>query len=332
MGIKNLLQFLSKYPDLIKEKTTNDFYGKKIAIDISLLIYQIVIGIRSSGSDLTNKKGDITSHIFGLFNKTLAFLEIGIIPIYVFDGKPSELKNKTLISRRKKKDKALEKLAKADNNIDRIRYFKRSFRITKEHLDQCRELLNTIGIPYIDAEEEADSELSYLCKSNMVYAVHTEDMDILTFGSPRIIRNLSSNKKKPIEIELVNILDKLNFTHEQFIELCVLFGCDYCPNIIGINFSKIFEIYCKHKNIENTLIEIKATGYSCSNILHYINAKNYFMNPIHKQIHQHQLKIKKPRISKIIKLLVKKYGFSYNKTINKITKLNQFYYRFKNIL
>ena len=60
MGIKNLLKFLSEYPELIKEKETNEYYGKKIAIDISILMYQVVIAIRNSGSDLTNNKGEIT--------------------------------------------------------------------------------------------------------------------------------------------------------------------------------------------------------------------------------------------------------------------------------
>ena len=57
--------------ELLIEKTQKDFYGKKIAIDISILMYQVVIAIRNSGSDLTNDKGEITSHILGLFNKTL---------------------------------------------------------------------------------------------------------------------------------------------------------------------------------------------------------------------------------------------------------------------
>ena len=105
---------------------------------------------------------------------------------------------------------------------------KRSVIITRDQTDQCRELLDLMGVPYIDATEEADSELSNLCKNNLVYAVLTEDMDILTFGSPRIIRNLTTSKKEPIEIDLETVLSKLDLTYEQFIEMCILFGCDYC--------------------------------------------------------------------------------------------------------
>ena len=113
MGIKNLLKFLSEHPDIIKEKTHSEYYGKKIAIDISILMYQVVIAIRNSGSDLTNEKGDITSHILGLFNKTISFLEKGIIPVFVFDGKPPQLKQKILDARKQVRKKALEKLSDA---------------------------------------------------------------------------------------------------------------------------------------------------------------------------------------------------------------------------
>jgi flap endonuclease-1 len=329
MGIKNLLKFLSEYPELIKEKETNEYHGKKIAIDISILMYQVVIAIRNSGSDLTNNKGEITSHILGLFNKTLSFLDKGIIPVFVFDGKPPQLKQKILDTRKQIRKKALEKLSDAQNDIDKIKYLKRSVLISKEQMDQCRELLSLMGIPYINAPEEADSELSYLCKSNLVYAVLTEDMDILTFGSPRIIRNLTSSKKIPIEIELEKVLNHLSITYEQFIELCILFGCDYCPNLTDIKYNTIYEIYSKHKNIKDTLDEIKLNHVIPENF-EYENAKKYFMNSSHNKVTSEELKIKKPDTEKLIDTLVNKYGLIKYKVVNKINKLNEFYLKFMN--
>jgi flap endonuclease-1 len=329
MGIKNLLKFLSDYPEVIKEKNPEDFHGKKIAIDISILMYQVVIAIRNSGSDLTNDKGEITSHILGLFNKTLSFLEKGIIPVYVFDGKPPQLKQKILDVRKQIRKKALEKLSDAQNEEDKIKYLKRSVWISKDQMDQCRELLTLMGIPYIDAPEEADSELSYLCKENLVYAVLTEDMDILTFGSPRIIRNLTSSKKIPLEIELYKVLKQLNFTYEQFIELCILFGCDYCPNLNDVKYNVMFESYNKHKNIEATLAELKSQGYIIPEKFNYQDAKQYFTNSSHNPVEKAELKIRKPESEKIIELLVGKYGLIKYKVINKVFKLNEYYNKFK---
>lgn len=329
MGIKNLLKFLSDYPELINEKETHDYYGKKIAIDISILMYQVVIAIRNSGSDLTNDKGDITSHILGLFNKTLSFLEKGIIPVYVFDGKPPLLKQKILDTRKQIRKKALEKLSDAISEPERIKYLKRSVWITKEQMDQCRELLNLMGIPYVDAPEEADSELSYLCKTNMVYAVLTEDMDILTFGSPKIIRNLSSSKKTPFEIDLGAVLKKLDLTHDQFIELCILFGCDYCPVISDVKYDVMFNAYIKHKNIENTLNELRLAGNIVPDKFEYLEAKQYFLSSQHCDVLEDTLKLRKPNNEKLVELLVNKYDLIKYKVMNKLTKLNEFYNKFK---
>jgi flap endonuclease-1 len=60
-----------------------------------------------------------------------------------------------------------------------------------------------------------------------VDGVYTDDMDILTFGSPKIIKNLISLKNKPQEINLNTILDKLNLSYNEFIDFCILLGCDY---------------------------------------------------------------------------------------------------------
>lgn len=328
MGIKNLLKFISDYPELIKYKETKDYIGKKIAIDISILLYQVIISIRNSGSDLTNSKGEITSHILGLFNKTLHFLDKGIIPVYVFDGKPPKLKQKVLDVRRQIKLRALEKLSVATTKVDKIKYLKRSVSITKEHIEQCKELLTAMGIPYITALEEADSELSYLCKANLVYAVLTEDMDILTFGSPRIIRNLFSNKSTPFEIELSEILEKLDLTYEQFIELCILFGCDYCPNISDIKSCEIYKSYYINKSIQLTINDLKSKGYNVPNMINFEEAKAYFINAKHNDNIEYNFELMKPS-NKLTDLLVNKYGLLKVKIISKINKLHHYCNAFK---
>ena len=330
MGIKNLLKFLSEQPDIVKEKSYKEYYGKKIAIDISILMYQVVIAIRNSGSDLTNNKGEITSHILGLFNKTISFLEKGIIPVFVFDGKPPQLKHKILETRKYIRQKALDKLSEAHTDIDKIKYLKRSVWISREQITQCRELLTLMGIPYINAPQEADSQLAYLCKKNMVYAVLTEDMDILSFGSPRIIRNLTSSKKIPIEIELSKILETLNITYDEFIELCILFGCDYCPNLTDVKTNDIFTYYMKNKSIEKTLDDLKEAGYNIPDNIEYIEAKEYFKNSLAMEVTTKSISITKPETDKLVKLLVDKYGLIKYKIVGKLNKLNELYSKFKN--
>jgi flap endonuclease-1 len=327
MGIKNLLKFLLE-ENLIETKELQYYEQKKIGIDISILMYQSVISIRNSGSDLLNNNGEISSHILGIFNKTLNFLDNGIIPIFVFDGKPPQIKQKILNTRKEIRYKALNKLNEIITEKDRIKYLKRSVCITKEHNDQCRELLNLMGIPYIDAIAEADSELANLCKKKQVDAVLTEDMDILTFGSPIIIRNLTSYNKLPIQIELNKVLENLNLTYEQFIELCILFGCDYCYNIPDIKYNDIYNVYIKFKSIEKTLIELRNIGYNIPNF-DYQEAKDYFLESPHKIIENEQLKLSEPNIDKLNNLLVNKYGLIKYKIISKLNKLFKYYKNYK---
>jgi flap endonuclease-1 len=323
MGIKNLLKFLYAYPNIIKEKNRDELNGKKIAIDISILLYQSVISIRNSGKDITNRNGQVISHIVGLLNKTIILIDNNIIPVFVFDGRPPHIKKKILNIRRELKTKALIQYDQAENKVDQIKYFKRCVSITKDHMNDCRELLTLMGVPFIDASQEADSELAYLCKNNLVYAVLTEDMDILTFGSPKIIKNILSFNKPLIEINLSDILDTLKINYEDFVELCVFFGCDYCTNPIkNINMSnhQIYDLYKKNKYEILNKLNI--------NINDYIVAKKYFLNCPNNNI-KGLLELRPPQTDKLIDLLVNKYNLSYNKIILKLNKLNMFYTKYK---
>jgi flap endonuclease-1 len=107
MGIKNLSSLLNTYaPKCISKKQFSDLTGKKIAIDASLLIYSYVIAIRNTAEDITNIEGEITSHIHAVVSKTLLYLDNSITPIFVFDGKPPQLKNDTLDKRKEEREMA----------------------------------------------------------------------------------------------------------------------------------------------------------------------------------------------------------------------------------
>ena len=316
MGIKNLLKLVNMYPDLVEEKDLSYYKNKKIAIDISILLYQVVISVRNTGSDLTNKQGEVTSHILGLFNKTIKLLENEIIPVYVFDGKPPEIKRKVLDLRRSIRKKAEEKMNVAETEEDKIKYFKRSVTISKKQLDECRDLLDLMGVPYVNAPQEADSQCAWLASQSLVDAVLTEDMDILTFGSPIIVRNLTSQKKKPIEISLDKILIKFGWTQDQFIELCILLGCDYSEHITDINFLKLFHEFQKNKDIVKVLKKLRKN-------IEVIDSKNYFKCPIIDDS-VGNLELKVSNLEVLENKLVNKYGLIKYKIKKKLSVLKYF--------
>jgi flap endonuclease-1 len=330
MGIKCLLKFITEQ-NIIKSINNKNYKNKKVAIDISILIYKIVISIRSSGADYTNQQGCITSHILGLFNKTIDLLHSGIIPIYVFDGKPPSLKNKIIDDRRKSRLKALEKMKIAETNEDKVKYFKKSFSIKKLQWKQCIDLLDMMGIPYILAKEEADSQCAYLAREGFVDAVLTDDMDILTFGSPKIVQNLTSHKIQTKEIILDDILTKLELTHDQFIDYCILLGCDYCVGLTDVKYNIIYQYFKQYKNIEDTLVAMKNDKLKIPTEINYYKTKEYFKNPKIITVLPEDLKLKEPKYDELMDKLVNEYGLIKKIIKNKLDRLNEYYKHMKDL-
>ena len=98
MGVKKLFKLLKKNaPNSIKEKFIEDYYGKKVAVDVYQVLYQFMIAIKSKDSNkkyFINNNGQDNSHLHIIFYKTISYLKNGILPVYVFDGKPPDIKNK----------------------------------------------------------------------------------------------------------------------------------------------------------------------------------------------------------------------------------------------
>lgn len=323
MGIKNLLKFLNNYDNIVDVIDYDNFNGEKIAIDISIILYQVIIAIRNSGADLTNQQGYITSHILGLFNKTISLLKKNVVPIYVFDGIPPDFKKNTIDARKDIKKKAYLKYESSTDPDEKIKYFKRTVSISQEQFNDCRELLKLMGIPYIDAPCEADSQCAYLVKKNIAQSVITEDMDILTFGSNKIYRNFSSRNKSTLKIELKKVLEKLDLTYEQFVEFCILLGCDYCDKIKDIHPDEIYQYYYKFKNLDLTIDYLKKNNINVPDVKNYNEIKDYFINPPLKE--EYDLNLSKPEIKKLENILVNKYGLIKSKLSSKLLYLDNNY-------
>ncbi|THG07382.1 hypothetical protein TEA_016174 [Camellia sinensis var. sinensis] len=182
MGIKGLTKLLAdNAPKSMKEQKFESYFGRKVAIDASMSIYQFLIVVGRIGTEtLTNEAGEVTSHLQGMFTRTIRLLESGLKPVYVFDGKPPDLKKQELAKRYTKRADATEDLnvALEPGNKEEIEKFsKRTVKVTKQHNDDCKRLLKLMGVPVIE------------------------------------------------------VLEELNLTMNQFIDLCILCGCDYCDSI-----------------------------------------------------------------------------------------------------
>jgi flap endonuclease-1 len=136
----------------------SELKGKKIAIDAMNTLYQFLSTIRQpDGTPLMDFNGNITSHLTGLFYRTARVYENGIKPVYVFDGKPPELKGRELDDRRERKQKAEEKWLEAKEKGDMVEARKqamRTARFTKEMLQDAKELRTAMEMPSIEGHSE----------------------------------------------------------------------------------------------------------------------------------------------------------------------------------
>jgi flap endonuclease-1 len=256
-----------------QEKITfKDLHDRIIVIDAFNVIHQFLSIIRQrDGTPLKNSKGEITSHLTGILHRTGNMVDARIRPVYVFDGEPHPLKAKTLEERKKRKKLAerewKEALEKGDIKKARSKAQQTS-KITDEILQQSKQLLDALGIPYIQSPSEGEAQASYMVKKGDAYAVGSQDFDCLLIGSPILIRNLTSSSRRklpgkeaytqvsPHQIRLKSNLKKLGITQKQLVDMAILIGTDFNDGIKGIGPKKSLNLIKKNGNVENAMATI----------------------------------------------------------------------------
>lgn len=247
--------------------------NKRIAIDAYNTIYQFLSIIRQpDGTPLTDSKGHVTSHLSGLFYRTMNLMEYGIKPIYVFDGIPPQLKRKTLEARMNRRKEALEawEKAKEEGMLEEARmHAVASTRINKEIVEGAKTLLKYMGVPYVQAPSEGEAQAAYLVRNKLVYALTSQDYDSFLFGSDIVIRNfaISGRRKLPkknvyvnIELERVflkDLLESLKINQRQLILLGILMGTDFNEGIEKVGPKTALKIVTEKKDVEGVVKYVK---------------------------------------------------------------------------
>ncbi|KAI1697235.1 XPG i-region domain-containing protein [Ditylenchus destructor] len=313
----------------IRTNEMKAYFGRKIAIDASMSLYQFLIAVRQDGAPLMDDNGETTSHLYGMFFRTIRMMENGIKPVFVFDGKPPQLKSAELQKRtdRRSENEILLTEAKDKGDATAVEKFeRRSIKVSPKHNDECKKLLRLMGVPVVDAPCEAEAQCAELVRTDKVYATATEDMDALTFGSKILVRHMSFSeaKKVPIqEFSLEKILKCLEFTFEQFVDFCILLCCDYCPSIRGIGPKKAFELISQHKSIENILENIDQEKYPPPENWLFAAARNLFLHPEVTNGEEIQFAWTEPNLDEIIKFLCVEKGFNEDRIRTAIDRLKK---------
>ncbi|XP_034181392.1 flap structure-specific endonuclease 1 isoform X1 [Osmia lignaria lignaria] len=329
MGILGLAKLIADVaPHAIKERELKHYFGRKIALDAPMCLYQFLIAVRSEGAQLTTADGETTSHLMGMFYRTIRLVEQGIKPVYVFDGKPPNLKGGELAKRAERRDEAQKQLQAAEEagNVEDIDKFNRRLvKVTQDHTNEAKQLLKLMGIPYIDAPCEAEAQCAALVKAGKVFATATEDMDALTFGCDVLLRRLTSSeaKKLPVqEIHFDKVLEGLELNHNEFIDLCILLGCDYTGSIKGIGPKKAIDLIKTHRSLEKILENIDTAKFIVPEDWNYKQARLLFQKPEIMDDEQIELKWSEPDEEGLVQFLCGKQ-FNEGRVRNGATKLHK---------
>ncbi len=258
----------------------DELRGKTIAIDAYNTIYQFLSIIRQpDGMPLIDSKKRVTSHLSGLFYRTINLIENGITPIFIFDGAPPALKKRTLEARMSRRAEAEEQWKEAVEKgmLEEARtYAMASTRITKEIVESSKELLRRMGIAYIQAPGEGEAQAASMTRKGLVYASASQDYDLFLFGSDTVVRNLTitGRRKLPrknvyinIETERIylnDLLEGLRIGQRQLILLGMLTGTDFNTGIGGVGPMTALKIVREKKSPEEILAYVNekyGTGF-----------------------------------------------------------------------
>eukprot|EP01132_Coremiostelium_polycephalum_P003234 gene3234-4048_t len=332
MGIKKLTDLIEdNAPGCIKNNQIKNYFGRIIAIDASSSLYQFLIAMHTDTmSSLTNSEGETTSHLQGMFYRTIKLITHGIKPVYVFDGSAPVLKSGELAkryARRKEAQQSLSEATEIGTSEEVTKFAKRTISVSRKQNQDCIKLLQLMGVPIIQAPCEAEAQCAELTKSGMVWATASEDMDSLTLGSSVLLRRLffSEARKLPIlEFKLSSVLEDLKLSQDEFIDLCILLGCDYCETIKGIGPKRAIELIQKHRTLEEIIKHLDKSKYPIPEFFPYQEVRELFKSPkVTPSGEIPAFQWNEPDIDGLMEFLVKEMGFSEERVQQGIDKLKK---------
>lgn len=313
-----------KFKDIVspEEISLKDLEGRTVAIDTYNTIYQFLSGIRQrDGSPLMDQNGNVTSHLSGILYRTASIVDKGIKPIYVFDGDSSEHKAKTIEQRKAIKEEAMEKWeeAKAAGNIEEARKFAiRTSRMSPYILESSKKLLDYMGIPYVQAKGEGEAQGAYMVGQGDAWAVASQDYDCLLFGAPRIIRNLTlSGGLSNLEyLELQKVLEDIDLTREQLIDVALMVGTDFNEGIHGIGAKTGLKLI-RNNTLEDILVQKGITEVN----VEPDELRDIFLK--HDVNTDYEIKFKSAKKDKLVEFMCEEHGFSESRVLNVTEKLKK---------
>ena len=215
MGVKTLWSVLSSSGEMLDLR---ELQGCKVAIDLAGWIVQ--------NNTCKGMAGVSRPHLRNLFFRVNALISLNIKPIFVLDGDAPELKRGTLIARQKAQSQTQTQTQSEENKSCTRRRL-------KGLLNECKALLDALGIESVRAEGEAEALCARLNAEGVVDAVISDDSDAFCYGAKVLLRNFkisSTGNGACVERYTIDkISQTLKLDRNRLVMMAIMLGCDFCP-------------------------------------------------------------------------------------------------------
>ncbi|MCL9816288.1 flap endonuclease-1 [Natronocalculus amylovorans] len=261
----------------ISEIPFSELEGSVVAVDAHNWLYRyLTTTVKWTNDEIyTTESGDEVANLIGVVQGLPKFFEHDMVPIFVFDGGVTELKDDEVERRREQRrdaEKQLEEAKERGDSVAAARLEARTQRLTDVIQTTTRELFDILDVPYVEAPAEGEAQAAYMNRIGDVDYVGSEDYDTLLFGAPRTLRQITS-KGNPELMDLDKTLTKHDITYEQLVDVGILCGTDFNDGVRGIGPKTAIKLITAHGDLFSVL---EARG---KHVPHADRIRELFFNP-----------------------------------------------------
>ena len=291
MGIKNLSKIIKKLaPSGVSEICMEDLRGKTLCIDVPIFMYKF-----------TYIDPENPIKCFQVQLSTMQ--EFDITPIYIFDGVAASIKAPELEKRRNLKRKAQNDFENASKKLAKLKETSKDITAnfanladahtqfekakkkvisvpSAESYTKLREYLTENNVKWMQAPHDAEKLAANLVSSGVAYGVVSEDFDTMPYlcGSNGEDGMLITGFTKPVMTvyKLKPILKQLKMNKHEFVDFCILSGCDLCSKIKNIAGKRAVSLIQAHGSIERIIRVLDKNKYQVPEEFNYDAARKEF--------------------------------------------------------
>ncbi len=272
MGIDNLNKFLlENAPGAKTQITAESLRNTSVAIDAHNLMYRLMYSAQKKAYKKVNLRNDPNATqdvhernkywVREFLEFVIKFVNASITPIFVFDGKHMPEKAATQEERRKAKKVTVataKELAvqleqqdpfdRSQEDLTRLKKLKTSVTyLNTDQVDQVKSILRLIGVPVIEADGDGEWVCCMLCHEQIASAVYSSDTDCMVLGCPLMLSGFVQDSYSSGLVfnawQFGPILGSLGLTYPEFVDLCIMGGCDYNVNMKNVRLKTAYKDY-----------------------------------------------------------------------------------------